>query len=76
MTVDYAAIGTHLAALRKERGLSIQDVSERAAIIAHKLRAIECGGKQPTLGDLHALAKAYGVYLEVGIGALSVRAEA
>ena len=74
MTIDYRAIGAHLRALRKERALTRQEVIERTriAMTHHTLSQIENGTRQPSLGHLHALAQAYGVYLEIGIGALSV----
>lgn len=69
MTVDYAKIGPHLRAIRKQRGESTQDVAERIAMQQHVLRAIEAGEKQPSIQQLHLLARAYGVRLEIGIGA-------
>ena len=69
MSIDYRKIGPHLRDLRKQRGLSITQASERSSVLPFNLAAIEKGSKQPSVWQITALAKAYGVRLEIGFGA-------
>lgn len=71
MVTDYGAVGAHLMSLRKARKLTITEAASRAAILPHILRAIEAG-RSPNVFQLIGLARAYGVYLEIGFGALSM----
>jgi hypothetical protein len=83
--VDYSDIGEHLRKLREERHLGIRDAilrMEQDGVAIWfgdnrkdcwwTLTGIERGATPATIAQLKGLARIYGVYLEIGVGAFSV----
>lgn len=66
------ALGTRVRSLRDERGLTRQDVADRAQLSLRFLADVEGGKANPSLGSLHDLAKA----LDVDVTALLSAAKA
>jgi transcriptional regulator with XRE-family HTH domain len=63
------AVGPRLRALRKQRGLTLADVSTATEISESTLSRLESGGRRPTLELLLPLARVYGVPLDDLVGA-------
>jgi transcriptional regulator with XRE-family HTH domain len=63
------AVGPRLRALRKQRGLTLADVSTATGISESTLSRLESGGRRPTLELLLPLARVYGVPLDDLVGA-------
>jgi ribosome-binding protein aMBF1 (putative translation factor) len=57
--------GKRVRALRRERGLSQEEVAERAAVDPKHVQAIEHGRKNVTFATIQGVARALGVRLEV-----------
>lgn len=51
----------HLAALRKQKGLTQQQLAERIGVHVVQLRRYEAGSSQPTLDVIRAMALALGI---------------
>ncbi len=58
------AVGPRLRALRRERGTTLNQLSETTGISLSTLSRLESGGRKPTLELLLPLARAYGVPLD------------
>lgn len=56
-----ALLGSHLRSLRKNIGLSQEDVADKAGIHVTYLSGIERGFRNPTVLNLRRLANALGV---------------
>jgi len=59
--IDYLALGTRLKTLRRDRGLTLAQVSEQTAISSSFLSLVENGKSDMTLTNLVRLADLYGV---------------
>ncbi|MGC4962949.1 helix-turn-helix domain-containing protein [Gordonia sp. DT218] len=70
MTVEHRrqAVGSRIAALRADRGLSLSELARRAAIGKGSLSEIEAGQRNPTLDTLYAVAGPLGVPLTALLG--------
>ncbi|WP_207839349.1 XRE family transcriptional regulator [Williamsia soli] len=64
-----SAVGPRLRALRRERAITLAELSESTAISESTLSRLESGGRKPTLELLLPLAKAYGIPLDELVGA-------
>lgn len=64
-----AAVGPRLRALRRQRGITLTDLSETTGISQSTLSRLESGGRRPNLELLLPLARAYGVPLDELVGA-------
>lgn len=62
--VDKMGIGERLRDLRKEKGLTLRELSEKVGITAAALSSYEKGQKEPSLGFAIKLAEFYEVSLE------------
>jgi transcriptional regulator with XRE-family HTH domain len=51
----------HLAALRKQKGLTQQQLAEKIGVHVVQLRRYEAGSSQPTLDVIRAMALALGI---------------
>lgn len=58
------AIGKRIKELRKEKGLSQEDLSYEADIPLSQIGRIERGETNPTISTLYVIAKALGVELK------------
>ncbi|MEV7425252.1 helix-turn-helix domain-containing protein [Streptomyces sp. NPDC091212] len=58
------AVGPRLRALRRDRGTTLNQLSEKTGISLSTLSRLESGQRKPTLELLLPLAKAYGVQLD------------
>jgi ribosome-binding protein aMBF1 (putative translation factor) len=65
VTAGLVRLGKRVRTLRRERGLSQEEVAERAAVDPKHVQAIEYGRKNVTFATLQGVAKALGVRLEV-----------
>ncbi|WP_460529993.1 helix-turn-helix domain-containing protein [Flindersiella endophytica] len=63
------AVGPRLRAVRRERDLTLTQLSEATGISASTLSRLESGQRKPTLELLLPLAKAFGVQLDELVGA-------
>ncbi|WP_119726969.1 helix-turn-helix domain-containing protein [Thermomonospora amylolytica] len=63
------SVGPRLRALRRDRGITLADLSETTGISVSTLSRLESGGRRPTLELLLPLARAYGVPLDELVGA-------
>lgn len=63
------AVGGRLRALRQNRGMTLEQLSEATGTSLSTLSRLESGGRRPTLELLLPLAKAYGVQLDELVGA-------
>jgi len=63
------AVGPRLRALRRERGVTLAQLSETTGISLSTLSRLESGQRKPTLELLLPLAKTYGVQLDELVGA-------
>jgi len=54
-------LGERVLANRKQRGLTLREVSERTGVSIAMLSMLERGRSNPSIGTLHALADAFGV---------------
>jgi hypothetical protein len=72
MVTDYREISGLLTLLRRERGLTLTMAASRTGLARCHLRAIEAKVERPTLIELCMFARGYGVYLEIGIGGMSI----
>ncbi len=63
------AVGPRLRALRRERGGTLTQISERTGISLSTLSRLEAGRRRPTLELLLPLARAYQVPLDELVGA-------
>ncbi|WP_181773736.1 helix-turn-helix domain-containing protein [Amycolatopsis pittospori] len=63
------AVGPRLRALRKQRGLTLADLSAATGTSESTLSRLESGGRRPTLELLLPLARVYGVPLDDLVGA-------
>jgi transcriptional regulator with XRE-family HTH domain len=63
------AVGPRLRALRKQRGLTLADLSMATGTSESTLSRLESGGRRPTLELLLPLARVYGVPLDDLVGA-------
>lgn len=57
------AVGPRLRALRKQRGMTLADLSTATGTSESTLSRLESGGRRPTLELLLPLARVYGVPL-------------
>ncbi|PYE14027.1 XRE family transcriptional regulator [Williamsia limnetica] len=64
-----SAVGPRLRALRRERDITLAELSESTGISESTLSRLESGGRKPTLELLLPLAKAYGIPLDELVGA-------
>src|SRR3569833_3343851 len=75
MTEDAACVltgvGPRLRALRRERGMTLAQLSETTGISLSTLSRLEAGQRKPTLELLLPLAKAHGVQLDELVGVLA-----
>ncbi len=55
------AFGTDVRRLRKARGLSLEELAERAGLSANYMGSIELGRRDPSLSSVKAIAKGLGV---------------
>jgi transcriptional regulator with XRE-family HTH domain len=63
------AAGPRLRALRRERGITLADLSDGTGISVSTLSRLESGSRRPTLELLLPLARTYGVTLDELVGA-------
>lgn len=63
VSAGLARLGKRVRRLRQEKGLSQEEVAERAALDAKHLQAIEGGQANVTFASLVGIAKALGVKL-------------
>ncbi len=63
------AVGPRLRALRRERGITLAELSETTGISSSTLSRLESGGRRPTLELLLPLARAHRVPLDELVGA-------
>lgn len=56
-----AAFGAHIRSLRRQAGLSQEEVAHRAGIHVTYLSGIERGRRNPSLGNIRRVALALGV---------------
>lgn len=56
-----ALVGRNFARLRREKGLTQEDVEERSGFSQQYLSGLERGRRNPTIITLHELAQAIGV---------------
>jgi transcriptional regulator with XRE-family HTH domain len=63
------AVGPRLRTIRRERGLTLTQLSESTGISSSTLSRLESGQRRPTLELLLPLAKAFGVQLDELVGA-------
>lgn len=63
------SVGTRLRALRKNRGMTLEQLSETTGTSLSTLSRLESGRRRPTLELLLPLARAYGVQLDELVGA-------
>lgn len=63
MSADLVRLGARLRELRRERGWRLEDLAERTNLSRPYLSRLEGGERQPSLGALFSVAKAYGVTL-------------
>ncbi|HEV7930702.1 MAG TPA: XRE family transcriptional regulator [Actinomadura sp.] len=63
------AVGPRLRAVRRERGITLAQLSETTGISLSTLSRLESGRRKPTLELLLPLAKAHGVQLDELVGA-------
>ncbi|GLY71181.1 helix-turn-helix domain-containing protein [Amycolatopsis taiwanensis] len=63
------AVGPRLRTLRKQRGLTLADLSAATGTSESTLSRLESGGRRPTLELLLPLARVYGVPLDDLVGA-------
>lgn len=61
MEAEIARIGARLRRLRAERGWRLEDLAERTGLSKAYLSRLESGERQPSLGALSSVARAYGV---------------
>ena len=61
MSADLAGLGARLRRLRGERGWRLEDLAERTGLSRAYLSRLEGGERQPSLGALFDLARAYDV---------------
>lgn len=61
MGAELAGMGARLRRLRSERGWRLEDLAERTGLSRAYLSRLEGGERQPSLGSLFGLARAYGV---------------
>jgi transcriptional regulator with XRE-family HTH domain len=61
MGADLAEIGARLRKLREESGWRLEDLSRRTGLSKAYLSRLESGERQPSLGALFKVARAYGV---------------
>jgi transcriptional regulator with XRE-family HTH domain len=61
MSAELAGLGARLRRLRGERGWRLEDLSERTGLSRAYLSRLEGGERQPSLGALFDLARAYDV---------------
>ena len=61
MEAEIARVGTRLRRLRAERGWRLEDLAERTGFLRVCLSRLERGERQPSLGTLSGVARAYGV---------------
>jgi transcriptional regulator with XRE-family HTH domain len=64
-----AAVGPRLRALRRQRGITLADLSATTGISESTLSRLESGGRRPSLELLLPLARAYNVPLDELVGA-------
>ncbi len=64
-----AAVGPRLRELRRQRSLTLADLTEATGISESTLSRLESGGRRPNLELLLPLARAYGVPLDELVGA-------
>lgn len=63
------AVGPRLRALRRQRGITLADLSATTGISPSTLSRLESGGRRPNLELLLPLARAHGVPLDELVGA-------
>ena len=63
------AVGPRLRALRRQRGMTLADLSTSTGISQSTLSRLESGGRRPNLELLLPLARAHGVPLDELVGA-------
>lgn len=61
MGTELARVGSRLRALRRERGWRLEDLAERTKFSKAYLSRLESGERQPSLGALFRVARAYEV---------------
>lgn len=61
-------LGAKIRRLRREAGLTLEDLAERAGLTPHFIGSIELGQRDPSVSTVQAIAGALGVRLGVFIG--------
>jgi transcriptional regulator with XRE-family HTH domain len=61
--IQLGELGTHIQALRRDRGLTLQELAAAAAVSASMLSSVERGRKAPTIVVLGRIADGLGVPL-------------
>ncbi len=61
--IDLADLGARVQSLRRDRGLTLQDLAAAAAVSASMLSSVERGRKAPTIVVLARIADGLGVPL-------------
>lgn len=61
--MDQLVLGRRIRYFRKERGLTLEQLGERAGLLPSQLSLIENGKREPKLSVLQALADAFGLEL-------------
>ena len=59
-----ATVGLNVLKIRRERGLSQEELSFRSGLTRAYLSGLEAGRRNPTIVSLHKLAEALGVDIE------------
>ncbi|HEY9428814.1 MAG TPA: helix-turn-helix transcriptional regulator, partial [Gemmatimonadaceae bacterium] len=62
--LDSLTLGRRIRQLRKDRGMTLDDVGAAIGRAASQVSVLENGKREPRLGDLRSVAKALGVSLE------------
>ena len=61
--MDNAQVGSRLAALRKNRGLSQRELADRAEMTSSAISAIEKGKVSPSISTLHKIVSGLSISL-------------
>src|SRR5690606_41263265 len=69
MTDELTGVGPRLRALRRQREVTLAQLSEQTGISVSTLSRLESGGRKPTLELLLPLARSHGVTLDALVDA-------
>ena len=64
MGIDARMMGNRIRQIRKERGLSAEELSARLHMAVESLGHIECGSRRPSLNTLYAISEILNVSLD------------